>query len=124
MRRRPLIWLLLGLLPAASGGGLTPAAARTSGLCVDADQIVSRRAAGADALAFTLTGGREIVARLAAGCAHLDEIDRGRTLVFERREGSRLCAGDRFQLVDPVVRGAGGFPFCRVVSLARSPAAH
>lgn len=53
-------------------------------------------------------------------CAHLAEIDRGYLLDLEHSEGRKLCVGDRFRAVDPLVLGTGsaiGAPFCRVAAI-------
>lgn len=84
--------------------------------CINASRIVQRRAVTADMLEITLSGGRVYRSRITQACPHLTGIDRTMTLQFDHQQGSQICAGDGFRVIDPVVAragGAGSFPLCR-----------
>lgn len=88
--------------------------------CLDTGRVATRVPVGPGTLALTLTGGRRVILSTRGECAHLDEIGARYLLEFEHSEGRKLCVGDRFRVVDPLLlnaAGAIGTPFCRVAAI-------
>lgn len=116
----------LGSGGAAVGSARQPSVAADQGpSCVNLDQVVARRGTAADVLTLDMLGKRSIAARLVAPCPHLTEIDRTYTLVLDLESGQRLCRGDRFHVVDPVVArigGANSYQWCRIARFEPVPA--
>lgn len=111
---------LIAMLWVPLAASAPPAAQRRT--CLDTGRIATRAPLGPDALALTLTlvGGRRVTVSTQGGCAHLDEIGSRYLLEFQHPEGRKLCVGDRFRVVDPLLRGATGAigtPFCRVAAI-------
>ena len=93
-----------------------------SGQCIDLDQMVSQQPAGPAAIDFQLTGKRTFRNTLASECPNLGELNRFRQIVWDNRDGRRVCPGDRFRLVETTQAravGAGSFPFCRLGSFTQ-----
>lgn len=113
---RPLLSALL--LWGALAANAAPAQPRRT--CIDTGRIATRTPLGPRSLTLTLVGGRRVTLLTQGVCAHLAEIDRGYLLDLEHSEGRKLCVGDRFRAVDPLVLGTGsaiGAPFCRVAAI-------
>jgi hypothetical protein len=121
MTRLPSLALLASTLLTSLG----PAAARDrapSGPCIDLDQVVSQQPAGPAAIDFQLTGKRTFRNTLASECPNLGELNRFRQIVWDNRDGRRVCPGDRFRLIETTQAravGAGSFPFCRLGSFTQ-----
>lgn len=117
-----LIAALVSCTVLAASAGAAPE--RTARDCIDLDRVVTRHVLDPRMLEFDLVGGVTVRSRLADACPRLQEIDRTHTLSFDNRNGRRICAGDRFKVVDLVIAGAGGtasFAWCRFGAFERQP---
>jgi hypothetical protein len=109
--------LLLAALLALSPGAVAKERAPAGGVCLDLDQVVRQEPVGADTVRFVLTGKRVLVNHLASECPRLNELNGFRQIVWDNRDGRRVCSGDRFRLIEPTQAravGVSSFPYCRL----------
>src|SRR5262245_53945392 len=120
----PLI--LLSAATAACTASPPPQQATANGLsCINSDQIVGRRLAGANAVEFDVLGGTTYRNELAQVCPGLERLGAsGIIAVTGGADPSRLCAGDRVQIFDPVevkATGLKSYPHCQLGQFTATP---
>ena len=122
MRRSLVLIALLPLLACTQQGEEAETAAATAApvgeavSCINLDQVISRRPAGAQAIVFEVTGGRRYRNDLPESCPSLERAGKAEIVQVEAT-GTRLCRGDRVRIYDPVEArniGARAFPHCRL----------
>ncbi|MDP8994013.1 MAG: hypothetical protein M3N07_03370 [Pseudomonadota bacterium] len=93
--------------------------ARTLGAelrCIDAAQIVARRAVGPRSLVFEMADGTVYRNQLPAACPSLSNA-RAYDVISLELQGNQICSGDTFRAFDPAEPRAGGLqsiPECRL----------
>jgi hypothetical protein len=89
--------------------------------CINLDEVVSRQAAGPQAILFRMTGGRSYRNDLAGSCPGLARSSALDVIQVETA-GPQLCRDDSVRVYDPVQAkavGAQAFAKCRLGAFTR-----